>query len=125
MIVRMRSYCENEINLRFFLPLKPPQGVFYKRNGSLFFNKVDDSHAGRYSCTPYNELGTEGASPIINVIVQRPPRFTLRPKQIYIHKLGDYAEMSCDAIDRDGRHRPLISWTKVSHRIEFDVSYDP
>lgn len=88
------------------------QGVFYKRNGSLFFSKVDESHAGRYTCTPYNELGTEGPSPLITVIVQRPPIFTMKPKPIYIHKLGEDAEMACDAIDRDGTHRPSIVWTR-------------
>lgn len=31
--------------------------VFYKRNGSLFFSQVNDLHGGKYSCTPYNELG--------------------------------------------------------------------
>jgi hypothetical protein len=35
------------------------QGVFYRPNGSLFFNKVDESHSGRYSCTPYNKLGSD------------------------------------------------------------------
>lgn len=44
------------------------QGVFYRRNGSLYFSKVDESHAGSYSCTPYNDLGTEGSSTPINVV---------------------------------------------------------
>ncbi|KMQ92911.1 protein turtle [Lasius niger] len=43
------------------------QGVFYRRNGSLYFSKVDETHSGSYSCTPYNELGTEGPSPSITV----------------------------------------------------------
>lgn len=47
--------------------------VFYKRNGSLFFSQADDLHAGKYTCTPYNELGTEGPSTIIKVIIQHPP----------------------------------------------------
>lgn len=44
------------------------QGVFYRRNGSLYFSKVDETHSGSYSCTPYNELGTEGPSPSITVV---------------------------------------------------------
>lgn len=44
------------------------QGVFYRRNGSLYFSKVDETHSGSYSCTPYNDLGTEGPSPAINVV---------------------------------------------------------
>ncbi|GAB0089249.1 Protein borderless [Sergentomyia squamirostris] len=88
------------------------QGVFYKRNGSLFFSKVDDTHAGIYQCQPFNELGTDGKSPLINVIVQHPPILTLKPKPVYIHKLGDSVEMSCDARDGKGLHRPVIEWTR-------------
>jgi len=44
------------------------QGVFYRRNGSLYFSKVDETHSGSYSCTPYNTLGTEGPSPSITVV---------------------------------------------------------
>lgn len=44
------------------------QGVFYRRNGSLYFSKVDETHSGSYTCTPYNELGTEGPSPSITVV---------------------------------------------------------
>ncbi|XP_040167442.1 protein borderless [Anopheles arabiensis] len=88
------------------------QGVFYNRNGSLQFDKVDDSHAGRYSCTPYNDLGTDGPSPIINVIVQRPPFFTIKPKLVYVTKMGGTVQMHCDARDRDGYHIPQITWIK-------------
>lgn len=88
------------------------QGVFYKRNGSLYFSTVDESHNGRYSCTPYNDLGTDGPSPLIQVIVQRPPQFTLKPKPIYMTKLGESVTMTCDATDRDGSHRALIQWTR-------------
>lgn len=87
-------------------------GVFYKMNGSLFFSKVDENHSGSYTCTPYNELGTDGPSPIINVIVQRPPIFTISPKPIYIHKLGENAQLSCEASERDGNHLPTMGWTR-------------
>lgn len=87
-------------------------GVFYKMNGSLFFSKVDENHSGSYTCTPYNELGTDGPSPIINVIVQRPPIFTISPKPIYIHKLGENAHLSCEASERDGNHLPTMGWTR-------------
>lgn len=88
------------------------QGVFYKRNGSLYFSTVDETHNGRYSCTPYNDLGTDGPSPLIQVIVQRPPQFTLKPKSIYMTKLGEAVYMTCDATDRDGTHQALIQWTR-------------
>ncbi|EDW77650.2 uncharacterized protein Dwil_GK24612 [Drosophila willistoni] len=87
-------------------------GVFYKMNGSLFFAKVDENHAGSYTCTPYNDLGTDGPSPIISVIVLRPPIFSVTPKTIYIQKLGEAAELPCEAIDRDGNNRPSIVWSR-------------
>lgn len=86
--------------------------MFYKRNGSLYFSSVDESHAGRYSCTPYNALGTEGPSSLIQVIVQRPPIFTLKPKPIYVHKLGDTVVMHCDATDPDGTNHAVVQWRR-------------
>ncbi|KAL9929288.1 protein borderless isoform X2 [Glossina fuscipes] len=87
-------------------------GVFYKMNGSLFFSKVDENYAGSYTCTPFNELGTDGPSPVINVIVLRPPIFTVTPKAIYIQKLGETVELPCQAIDRDGSNHPSIDWKR-------------
>ncbi|XP_076655189.1 borderless isoform X2 [Halictus rubicundus] len=88
------------------------QGVFYRRNGSLSFLKVDDTHSGSYTCTPYNELGTEGPSPTISVIVQSPPVFTLTPQPVYLRKLGDSLEMPCAATDKNESHQPSIVWYK-------------
>ncbi|XP_035721778.1 protein borderless-like isoform X1 [Vespa mandarinia] len=88
------------------------QGVFYRRNGSLYFSKVDETHSGSYSCTPYNDLGTEGPSPAINVVVQRPPVFTVTPQHLYMRKLGESLEIPCDASDGDQSHRPTIAWYK-------------
>lgn len=90
-------------------------GVFYRRNGSLYFSSVDESHNGYYSCTPFNELGTNGPSPNIRVIVLRPPVFVITPNNLYIRKLGETLEMPCDA--RDGeKHKPIIIWYKVSKK---------
>ncbi|XP_003486686.1 protein borderless isoform X2 [Bombus vosnesenskii] len=88
------------------------QGVFYRRNGSLYFSKVDETHSGSYTCTPYNELGTDGPSPSITVVVQRPPVFTVTPQHLYIRKLGESLEIPCDARDGDQSHRPSIVWYK-------------
>ncbi|XP_037958823.1 protein borderless-like [Teleopsis dalmanni] len=92
-------------------------GVFYKMNGSLFFAKVDENHAGSYTCTPFNDLGTDGPSPVISVIVLRPPIFSVTPKAIYIQKLGETAELPCEAIDRDGNNRPTIEWKRIRGQI--------
>lgn len=89
------------------------QGVFYRRNGSLYFSKVDESHSGYYTCTPYNDLGTEGPSPNIHVIVQRPPVFIMTPQHLYLRKLGESLELPCDARDGENEHKPIIVWYRV------------
>ena len=89
------------------------QGVFYRRNGSLYFSKVDETHGGLYTCTPYNELGTEGASPNIEVIIQRPPVFVTTPHNMYLRKIGENVEFPCDARDGEEGHKPIIVWYKV------------
>lgn len=87
--------------------------MYYKRNGSLYFSEVDDLHHGKYTCTPFNELGTEGPSSIINVIVQHPPEFTIKPKSVYIQKLNDTYTMNCSARDKHtDEDRSLIAWTR-------------
>ncbi|KAL0267467.1 UNVERIFIED_CONTAM: hypothetical protein PYX00_009725 [Menopon gallinae] len=88
------------------------QGVFYRRNGSLYFSKVDKNHEGRYTCTPFNELGTEGPSPVMNVIVQKSPVFSVIPHNLYLRKKGATVEMACDAFDVDGKYKPTIIWFK-------------
>lgn len=88
------------------------QGVFYRRNGSLYFNKVEEIHAGSYTCTPYNDLGTQGPSPAMYVTVQRAPVFTRTPHNLYLKKLGETIEIPCDARDGDNGHKPMIVWYK-------------
>lgn len=77
--------------------------------------KVEESHGGEYTCTPTNEIGSEGASEPIHVVVQHPPVFTLTPHNIYLRKPGDSIHMVCDALD--GETRPTIVWFKVSKNI--------
>lgn len=88
------------------------QGVFYRRNGSLFINRVDESHNGIYTCTPYNDLGTAGASTNMHVIVQKPPVFLKTPHNLYLRKLGETVEMTCDARDGEDGHKPMVVWYK-------------
>ena len=75
---------------------------------------MNESHSGHYTCTPGNDLGTEGPSPPINVIVQRPPMFTVVPHNLYLRKPGETIELPCDAVDGDDNHKPKIAWLRVS-----------
>ncbi|KAG5877032.1 hypothetical protein JTB14_005254 [Gonioctena quinquepunctata] len=88
------------------------QGVFYRRNGSLYINKVDETHSGTYTCTPFNDLGSAGPSTNMHVIVQRPPVFVRTPHNLYLKKLGETIEIPCDARDDDDGHKPSIIWYK-------------
>uniref|UniRef100_A0A6P7FQ61 Protein borderless n=1 Tax=Diabrotica virgifera virgifera TaxID=50390 RepID=A0A6P7FQ61_DIAVI len=97
------------------------QGVFYRRNGSLYISKVDESHNGIYTCTPYNDLGSAGASTNMHVIVQKPPIFVKTPHNLYLRKLGESVEMTCDATDGEDGHKPLIVWYKVGTAYEMMV----
>ncbi|KAG8231407.1 hypothetical protein J437_LFUL012417 [Ladona fulva] len=104
------------------------QGVFLMHNGSLYFNKVDSSHGGMYTCIPYNDLGTEGPSLPMRVLITRPPIFTIKPNNLYVRKAGETLIMPCDArhdvdetaITADGEMgaqpppsgKPTISWSR-------------
>ncbi|KAF6208589.1 hypothetical protein GE061_017047 [Apolygus lucorum] len=92
-----------------FDPFNVP-GAVSRRNGTLYFSKVEESHGGDYTCTPNNELGTMGPSPPIKVMVQHPPVFTVTPHNMYLRKPGDTIHMTCDALD--GSTRPTIVWFK-------------
>ncbi|XP_052837923.1 protein turtle isoform X7 [Drosophila gunungcola] len=81
-------------------------------NGSLLFTRVSEEHQGQYSCTPYNVLGTAGASGIMDVLVRKPPAFTVEPETLYQRKVGDSVEMHCDAMEAEGTERPSIKWQR-------------
>lgn len=75
--------------------------------------QVDETHRGRYTCTPFNDLGTEGPSPVIDVHVQRPPVFTITPHNMYLRRTGDTVAMPCDAVNGGDTERPHIVWFKA------------
>ncbi|XP_016987972.1 protein turtle isoform X2 [Drosophila rhopaloa] len=81
-------------------------------NGSLLFTRVNEEHQGQYSCTPYNAQGTAGASGIMDVLVRKPPAFTVEPDTLYQRKVGDSVEMHCDAMEAEGTERPTIKWQR-------------
>ncbi|XP_022229449.2 protein turtle isoform X8 [Drosophila obscura] len=81
-------------------------------NGSLLFTRVNEEHQGQYSCTPYNAQGTHGASGFMDVLVRKPPAFTVEPETLYQRKVGDSVEMHCDAVEAEGTERPTIKWQR-------------
>ncbi|CAH2075807.1 unnamed protein product, partial [Iphiclides podalirius] len=96
-----------------FDPYNVP-GVFYSMNGSLLFNRVDESHEGVYSCTPYNALGSEGASAGVRVRVQKAPALLVRPQPLYVARLGAALTLPCAAshAPHGPRPAPALRWTR-------------
>ncbi|XP_055837276.1 protein turtle isoform X8 [Episyrphus balteatus] len=96
------------------LLLEPYQtkDIVIMNNGSLLFTRVGENHQGRYTCTPYNAQGTQGSSGPMEVLVRKPPIFTVEPETLYQRKVGDSVEMHCDAIEAEGTPRPTIKWQK-------------
>lgn len=86
--------------------------IVIMNNGSLLFTRVNQSHQGRYTCTPYNAQGTQGSSGAMEVLVRNPPTFTIEPDLLYQRKVGESVEMSCDAQEAEGTQRPNIQWLR-------------
>lgn len=87
--------------------------IVMMNNGSLLVTRVNQSHQGRYTCTPYNAQGTQGSSGAMEVMVKKPPEFTMEPEEMYQRKVGETVEMRCDAQEtEEGTQKPNISWTR-------------
>lgn len=81
------------------------------RDGDLLMSTVHYSDGGVYSCTPYNALGTTGASTQVRLIVKEPPRFLLRPRQEIELEIGRTLHAACSG---EGDPSPSVFWRKVS-----------
>ncbi|XP_073979151.1 immunoglobulin superfamily member turtle isoform X4 [Rhodnius prolixus] len=86
--------------------------IVIMNNGSLLFTRVNQNHQGRYTCTPYNAQGTQGSSGQMEVLVRKPPVFTVEPEPMYQRKVGETVEMHCDAQEAEGTEKPKIQWQR-------------
>lgn len=50
----------------------------------------------------------------MEVLVRKPPVFTIEPDSLYQRKVGDTVEMHCDAQETEGTQKPTIQWQRVS-----------
>lgn len=57
----------------------------------------------------------------MHVIVQKPPVFLKTPHNLYLRKLGETVEMTCDARDGEDGHKPMVVWYKVSNVLEVNL----
>ncbi|RVE46867.1 hypothetical protein evm_008512 [Chilo suppressalis] len=86
--------------------------IVIMNNGSLLFTRVNQNHQGRYTCTPYNAQGTQGSSGPMEVLVRKPPVFTVEPEPLYQRKVGESVEMHCEAQEAEGTQRPSVQWRR-------------
>lgn len=80
----------------------------------LLFLQVNQNHQGRYTCTPYNAQGTQGSSGAMEVLVRKPPQFTVEPESLYQRKVGETVEMHCEAQEAEGTQKPTVQWLRVT-----------
>lgn len=86
--------------------------IVIMNNGSLLFTRVNQNHQGRYTCTPYNAQGTQGSSGHMEVLVRKPPMFTIEPEPIYQRKVGESVEMHCHAQEAENTQKPSYQWLR-------------
>lgn len=81
----------------------------------MMLQQVDESHEGVYSCTPYNTLGSEGASAGVRVRVQKAPALLVRPQPLYVVRLGATLTLPCAAALAANAPltTPVLRWTRV------------
>lgn len=48
----------------------------------------------------------------MEVLVRKPPTFTLEPDSMYQRKVGESVEMHCDALEAEGTQKPNIQWQR-------------
>ncbi|XP_071542829.1 protein turtle homolog B-like isoform X4 [Panulirus ornatus] len=83
--------------------------VVLLNNGSLLITKVNQSHQGRYSCTPYNRHTTAGSSGDMEVLVRDPPVFAPRPQPQYHGQVGEEVTLVCGG---QGSPKPEVTWKR-------------
>ncbi|XP_061164705.1 uncharacterized protein LOC133173705 isoform X4 [Saccostrea echinata] len=88
-------------------------------NGSLLVKSVQHSDAGAYSCMPVSSIGNGPSSPLVQVIVQDPPKFIFRPEPQYLRIPGQDVTMICGAT---GKPTPEIQWRKVTGVLDLSKS---
>lgn len=50
----------------------------------------------------------------MEVLVRKPPTFTVEPESHYQRKVGESVDMYCDAQEAEGTQKPKIEWQRVS-----------
>lgn len=89
-------------------------------NGSLLLLNSNKKHQGLYTCTPFNIHGSEGSSETMEVLVRKPPVFTIKPQRQYLRDIGDSVQIPCDAKQGNRNRKPKIEWNWSRKNLVFD-----
>ena len=98
------------LNNQQFDPNADPN-VERQANGSLLIKQVAKHYEGKYRCTPFNKHGSAGSSNAMEVRVEQPPQFELKPADFYKVNLNGALKLPCEA---RGSPKPSVSWRKVT-----------
>lgn len=86
------------------------QNVERLLNGSILIRQVSKQYEGIYRCTPFNKHGSAGSSSAMDVRVEEPPYFELKPAESYKADVNGQIKIPCDG---KGSPKPSVSWRKV------------
>lgn len=89
-------------------------------NGSLLLLNSNKKHQGLYTCTPFNTHGSEGSSETMEVLVRKPPVFTIKPQRQYMRDIGDSVHIPCDAKQGNRNRKPKMEWNWSRKNLVFD-----
>lgn len=53
----------------------------------------------------------------MEVLVRKPPVFTIEPEAMYQRKVSESVEMHCDAQEAEGTQKPTIQWQRRDGKI--------
>lgn len=79
-------------------------------NGSLLIRQVTKQYEGKYRCTPFNKHGSAGSSAAMEIRVEEPPYFDLKPADFYKATINGHIKIPCDG---HGSPKPTVTWRKV------------
>lgn len=48
----------------------------------------------------------------MEVLVRKPPTFTIEPETMYQRKVGESVDMPCESVEAEGTQKPTIQWQR-------------
>lgn len=114
------------LNNSHFDPIADPN-IESLSNGSLLIREVSKKYEGGYRCAPFNKHGSAGSSATMEVRVEEPPKFSMKPAEFYRANVNGHIKIPCDAaVDSPATTsaslidlappKPRVTWRRVVGR---------